>query len=76
MAGASIGYDTDGLQRGSGRHAQARTTCVSVTQALAGITMSAAIFGEVPAAAGFHSAAAQTRDGQIHDADLEATRAG
>jgi hypothetical protein len=76
MAGVSIGYDTDGLQRGSGLHTRARATCATVTQALAGITMSAAIFGAVPAAAGFHSAAAQTRDGQVRDADVEATRRG
>jgi hypothetical protein len=76
MAGVGIGYDTDGLRRGSGGHTQARDACVTVGQALTGITMSSAIFGEVPAAAGFHRAAVETRDGQARGADAEAIRRG
>jgi hypothetical protein len=45
-----------------------------VSDALTGITMSAAIFGGVPAAAGFHAAGVEVRDGRRRDAAAEAGR--
>jgi hypothetical protein len=74
MTGPNIGYESGELRRGSEHHDRARTACASIIKTLNGIGLSAAMFGDVPAAAGFHGAAAQVRTGQALASDVEAGR--
>jgi hypothetical protein len=69
-------YDPGGLRLGADQHADTQAACAALGDVLAGIGLSAAIFGGVPAAAGFHAAAAGVRAGQLRDVAAEASRRG
>lgn len=74
MSGPIIGYHVSGLRVGADLHAEVQQSCAAIARGLGGLAIDAAIFGGVPAAAGFHAAALEVRDGQAVAAGREARR--
>jgi hypothetical protein len=69
-----VSYHVEGLHTGMARQRAAGTACTGVSRALRKHGVEAAIFGSVPAAAGFHASAAHVLSRQAAEANAESAR--